>query len=267
GPQRSRIDAHVVELAVRVRHGLENQAAERLSRVRPALLLLVLLPGVDAGNGRPFSRAGQVPRDGVEQGLDADVLPPAAAQDRLNLAADGLFADQLAHGLRSDRLALEIVADNPVLRIVGRQRVQQAVAGLFGLPGDLLRNRLLADGLTLVSGVEVQGLHFDQVDDACERRGAVLDRAAADGDVHGNRVAFQAFANFVQDVAEVGTDDVHLVDEDHPRHAVLVRLPPDRFRLGLHALLGVENHDTAVQDAQGAFDLGGEVHVTGRVDE
>ena len=66
---------------------------------------------------------------------------------------------------------------------------------------------------------------------------------------------------------EIGPDDVHLVDEDEARHLVLVGLPPDRFRLGLDALLGVEDDDAAVEDAQAALDLGGEIDVAGRVDQ
>ena len=71
----------------------------------------------------------------------------------------------------------------------------------------------------------------------------------------------------VQRVGEIRPDDVHLVDEDEPRHPILVGLPPHGFRLGLDAFLGVEDDDAAVEDAQAAFDLGGEIDVAGRVDQ
>ncbi len=71
----------------------------------------------------------------------------------------------------------------------------------------------------------------------------------------------------VERAGEVRADHVHLVDEHQPRHAVLVRLPPDRLGLGLDALLGVEDDDRAVEDAQAALDLGGEIDVAGRVDQ
>src|SRR5207244_11262713 len=64
----------------------------------------------------------------------------------------------------------------------------------------------------------------------------------------------------------VGADHVHLVNEDEPRHLVLVGLAPDRLRLGLDALLGVEDDDAAVEDAERALHFRGEVHVAGRVD-
>ena len=47
----------------------------------------------------------------------------------------------------------------------------------------------------------------------------------------------------------------------------LVGLPPDGFGLGLDAFLAVEDGDRAVEHAQGAFDLDGEIDVAGRVDQ
>ena len=66
---------------------------------------------------------------------------------------------------------------------------------------------------------------------------------------------------------EVRTELVHLVDEADARDVVLVRLAPHRLGLRLDALLAVEHGDGAVEDAQGALDLDGEVHVTGGVDD
>ena len=66
---------------------------------------------------------------------------------------------------------------------------------------------------------------------------------------------------------EVGADAVHLVDVGDARHAVLVRLAPDRLGLRLDAGDGVEQRDRAVEHAQRALDLDGEVDVAGRVDD
>ena len=84
------------------------------------------------------------------------------------------------------------------------------------------------------------------------RKGVVLSlrRAAADRDGSGDGLAFQAFADLFQRVVEVGADHIHLVDEDQPRHLIFVGLPPDGFRLGLDAFLGVEDDHAAVEDAQ-----------------
>ena len=46
---------------------------------------------------------------------------------------------------------------------------------------------------------------------------------------------------------------------------ILRRLPPDGLGLGFHAALGAEHRHGAVQHAQGALDLHGEINVAGRV--
>ena len=66
---------------------------------------------------------------------------------------------------------------------------------------------------------------------------------------------------------EVGADAVHLVDEADAGHAVLVGLAPHRLGLGLDAGDAVEHGDGAVEHAQRALDLDGEVDVAGRVDD
>ena len=66
---------------------------------------------------------------------------------------------------------------------------------------------------------------------------------------------------------EVRAHAVHLVDERDARDRVLVGLAPDGLGLRLDAGDGVEERDRAVEDAQRALDLDGEVDVTGRVDD
>ena len=66
---------------------------------------------------------------------------------------------------------------------------------------------------------------------------------------------------------EVGAGAVHLVDEAHARDVVLVGLAPDGLGLRLDAGDRVEHGDGAVEHAQRALDLDGEVDVAGRVDD
>ena len=101
----------------------------------------------------------------------------------------------------------------------------------------------------------------DEVDDAAEvALGA--DRQLDDG---GHRV--EAVLDHVDAAVEVGADAVHLVDEAHARHVVLVGLAPHRLGLRLDAGDRVEHRDRAVEHAQRALDLDGEVDVAGRVDD
>src|SRR5258708_4794090 len=66
---------------------------------------------------------------------------------------------------------------------------------------------------------------------------------------------------------EVRADLVHLVGEDDARDLVLVALAPDRLGLRLNALVGVENDNRAVEHAQAALHLNGEIDVAGSVDD
>ena len=66
---------------------------------------------------------------------------------------------------------------------------------------------------------------------------------------------------------EVGADAVHLVDVGDARDAVAVGLAPDGLDLRLDAGDRVEHGDGAVEHAQRALDLDGEVDVAGRVDD
>ena len=89
----------------------------------------------------------------------------------------------------------------------------------------------------------------------------------ADRQLDRERVGAEALADRADRHLEVGADAVHLVDEGDPRDAVLVGLAPDGLGLRLDAGDGVEDDDRAVEDAQRALDLDGEVDVARRVDD
>ena len=101
----------------------------------------------------------------------------------------------------------------------------------------------------------------DQVDDADEV-GLGADRQLDD-----QRSRPEAVDDRLHGEVEVGAELVHLVDEADARHVVLVGLAPDGLGLRLDALLAVEDRDGAVEDAQVALDLDGEVDVAGGVDD
>ena len=79
--------------------------------------------------------------------------------------------------------------------------------------------------------------------------------------------AVETVLDHVDATEEVRADAVHLVDEADARHVVLVGLAPHRLGLGLDAGDGVEDRDRAVEHAQRALDLDGEVDVARGVDD
>ena len=105
------------------------------------------------------------------------------------------------------------------------------------------------------------GLHLHQVDDALE----LIFRAHRNLNRH--RARLQPVHDGVHRVVEIGAHAVHLVDEADARNAILVGLPPDGFRLRLHAGHGVENRDRAIEHAQRALHFGREIDVARRVDD
>src|SRR5207237_10864597 len=119
----------------------------------------------------------------------------------------------------------------------------------------------------LALGIEVKSLHLEQVNNAAKRRVAVLDRSRANWNIDRRRDRLQTIFDLIQDVDKVGADHVHLVDKDHARHLILVGLPPVGLGLSLHALLGVKDHDSAIQDPQAALNLSSQIDVAGSVDQ
>ena len=77
----------------------------------------------------------------------------------------------------------------------------------------------------------------------------------------------QTVLHGVDGVEEVSAHAVELVDEGDAGDAVGRGLTPDGLGLRLDAGDGVEDRDRAVEDAQAALDLGGEVDVTRGVDD
>ena len=135
------------------------------------------------------------------------------------------------------------------------QRVVRLVRSLGELGGDLADRERLAE-VVLVD----DRLHLDEVDDAAVR---VL---LADRELDRDRVRAEPVAHRLHGGVEVRASAVHLVDEGDARHAVAVGLAPDRLRLRLNAGDRVEHGDRAVEHAQRALDLDGEVHVSGSID-
>ena len=213
---------------------------------------------LDALDRRHVERRREVVEHGVEQRLDALVLEGRAAEDRGERDLERRLADRLLEAVDRDVGLFEDQVDEPV--VVVADLVEQVLAA--PARGSSVLRRDLADDDVLAEVVLVgDGLHLDEVDDA-EELGLGADRKL---DRHG--VGPEPVDHRLDALVEVRADAVHLVDVGDARDAVLVGLAPDRLGLRLDAGDRVEQRDRAVEDAQRALDLDGEVDVSGRVDD
>jgi hypothetical protein len=119
---------------------------------------------------------------------------------------------------------------------------------------------VLARRIVFAAG-KVDGAFADEIHDANE----LIFRA--DGQLHGHGPGGQALANLVDHGLKIRARAIHLVDEGQARHVEVVGLVPHRFGLRLDARDAAEHHHRAVEHAQRALDLDGEVHVPRRIDE
>ena len=238
-------------------HDLERQKRHRLLVVRMTLDLIALL--VDALNRRHVEGRRQEVDHRVEQGLHALVLECRAAQHRIERAGDDGLADQTLEGRHVGLIAVEIGGHDLIVEFDrGFDELLAIFLRLIEQVGRNLDVVILGTECLVLPG---HADHADEIDEALElafRADRKLDR---------DRLRAEAIDDVLQALEEVRADLVHLVGEDDARHLVLVALAPHRLGLRLHALVGIEHHDRAVQHAQAALDLDGEVDVAGGVDD
>jgi hypothetical protein len=232
----------------------ENGAVESTGRERISSSLFSAWP----------STFGTSSGDGSEHRLHAAVLERGAAQHGVRLRGDGELPDAGLELLEGELLAAQVLLHELVVGL--GDGLHQLVAVLLGpllqVGGDLLDLVLGAEGdVALGVARPDEGLHGEQVDHAGELG------LGADRQLHDQRLRAEAVDDGVDGEVEVGAQLVHLVDEADAGDVVLVGLAPDRLRLGLDALLAVEDRHGAVEHAQGALDLDREVHVARGVDD
>ena len=259
--QRAGVDAQVGQLAdVGVGHDLEREGSERSLRVGRTLVLCVGL-GVRALDRRNIERGRHVVDDCVEQLLNALVLVGGAHEDRVDLAGDNALAQGDLELFDGELFVHEDLLHERVVAVSGS--VNELLAVHFGVLDELGRNGVhrLRIGHALLVSLEVPRGHGHQVDDAPE---VVL---GAHRQLRGDGVGTETVAHGLDSVDEVSAHAVVLVDEGDARNTVALCLTPHGLRLRLHARDRVEDGDGAVKNAQGALDLGREVHVTGGVDD
>ena len=192
--------------------------------------------------------------------MHADVLQRGATEDRIAFKRDGSLANRGLDlvdgdevGSLEERLHERVVEFGGLLQEIGSPKFR-VVTKFFG-------NLFLVDFRTEFVGVEVERLHLEQVDDSRE----VV--AAADRNLHRDRIGSEPFLDGLEAVIEVGTELVHLVDEAQAGNVVPVGLSPDGLGLRLDAFLSVEDGHRTVEHSQRPFDFDGEVDVAGGVDQ
>ena len=250
GGQFARIDADECLLAdVGVVDDLEGQGGERLLGRGLARDRFFRIVEVAADDDAAVDGRGQVIDHGVEQQADALVLEGGAAEYR----GDAQGQDGVAGG------ALDVLlADLPVVQEFFHQFQVEIGQPFdhFGAKFLGLGQHVFRDGADLHLHFLVgDGLHFHQVDHAAEIF------LAADGQLIDQGVGAQHVVHHGDGLEQVAALAVHLVDEGDARHLVAVGLVPDGLALRLDAAHGAEDHDDAVQHAQRALHLHGEIDV------
>ena len=260
------IHADEGELAVEgVRGDLEGESGEGflLVGLTNLGLFLGLRAGEEAANVADVERRGQEVHDGVKDGLHAHVAQSGTAVHGEGARGDGQEADAFLDLLERQVTVLQVRLGQLVGALSGG--LDEGLTVLLGLLLVLLRDgaahnegaeRVVA---LVVLGRVGQRLHGQQVDVANE---VVL---GTHRELHDDRGRVETILNRANREVEVGTHLIHLVDEADTGDVVLVGLTPHGLGLGLDALLAVEHGDSAVEDAQRALNLNGEVNVTGGV--
>jgi hypothetical protein len=89
----------------------------------------------------------------------------------------------------------------------------------------------------------------------------------ADGYLHRQGQSAQAVFDRLDGEIIRGTNPIHLVRKTNPGYSIAVRLPPDGLALRFNTLYRIKDHHPAIQHAQRALNLGGEVDMTGGIDD
>ena len=188
------VDPHEGQRAVGVLDDLEGHGHGRFVRVGRQQHLLDGV-AVHQGLDLAIQRRGQVADHGVQKRLHPLVAIGAAQEHRRQLLIEDRQPDRLVDQLARHRLLGQQQLHDGVA--IHRQRFQQVLPGPPGLVRQLGRDRLAADVLA-VGAVEIDGLLGKQVDHPLEIG------LAADGDLHGHRVAAKLGPQLLDHFAGVG---------------------------------------------------------------
>jgi hypothetical protein len=140
------------------------------------------------------------------------------------------------------------------------------VSPVFGVTDKFIRDLLNIYRSTGVFGIKRQEFHIDQIDNSSERI-IRMRRALTYRDLHCDGIGTESGSDFLENSVEISSFAIEFVDKDDSRNAILVGLPPHCFALGFDSLSGAKNHNSAIENAQAAFDFCGEVDVTWGIEQ
>src|SRR5579864_7282354 len=241
----------------RISHDLEGQRGKRL--------VIRRLPGdhftvvrIRAFHFACIKRRREIINYSIEQRLHALVFESGADNHRKQFQIDGGLAQRRAQFLWGNSLALQKLVQDFV--VILSNRLDQLGVKRFSFLLKLGRNRARrifgSDRVILPDN----RLHFDEVNYAFE---FVF---LADGDLDGNGLGIETFPNCIDGMFKIRAHLIDLINEANSRHAVLIGLAPDFFRLRLHAVDGVKHSNRTVEYPQRTFDLRGKIHVPRGID-
>ena len=206
-----------------------------------------------------LERGRKVVNNGIEQALHTLVLEGGTAGHGDELVGDAGATDGGLEGGSIDGLLHEEELSELIVH-VGHSPLELLKSSLADLLELALKLLHLVGGAQTIGVAVEDSLLVHNVDLTAE---LIL---RTDGDKNRSSVGTELGADVVENVVEVGTRTVHLVDEADAGYLILVGLAPHGLGLGLYAGHTAEHYDSAVEHAQGALHLCGEVHVPGGVD-
>ena len=197
--------------------------------------------------------------DRIQHGLHTLVLEGRTAQYGNNLIGQGTRANALLDLFLGQLDPFEVLF-HQLVGGLGRS-FDHVLAHLVTFVDHVCGHVRVLEGHALIVFAPEDGLVLDQVDNALE---VFL---GTDSHLQRHRVGAQTLLQLLDHHVEIRAGAVHLVDENHARHFVLVGLAPDGLGLRLHTGGAAQHHHRTIQHTQGTLYLNGEVHVPGGVDD
>ena len=190
---------------------------------------------------RNIQRRRHIIYDSVQQHLYSLVSVRASAHHRDHTAGYGFFSDNGFDLSLGDLLTLEELHHQFLVSF--GNGLDKFFSPLVGHVFHIGRNICYVEFLSELVLVNLC-FHLYQVDNSNETI------FGTDWKLYRNGIGFEPVFYHIYNPEEVGSHDVHLVDEYHSRNAVLLGLSPYGLGLRLNASLGAEYSYRAVQDSQ-----------------